>query len=216
MTESRRPPVGRGAMRGDRSGVAGGVEGGQGAEQDGGPDTRGDQRRQHPRVGDHEQQPDIVGHHRGHGGEHCADACIEPGRLVQRSGITHRRGLDHVGVEKRVGGCVEAERNRERPNYGQRDRWRTLEDAERERMSPQKDSSRIRALDGCVRADVSGPDRPVPGQADDRDTQLDAPASAHHAKRDPAATHSEIPIARKHFQLPSWSFLCTASTVPRT
>jgi hypothetical protein len=30
------------------------------------------------------------------------------------------------------------------------------------------------------------------------------------------ATHSGIPIARKHFQLPSGSFLSTASTVPRT
>src|SRR5713101_3282703 len=30
------------------------------------------------------------------------------------------------------------------------------------------------------------------------------------------ATHSVIPIARKHFQLPSGSFLSTASTVPRT
>jgi hypothetical protein len=30
------------------------------------------------------------------------------------------------------------------------------------------------------------------------------------------ATHSEIPIARKHFQLPSGSFLSTASAVPRT
>ena len=30
------------------------------------------------------------------------------------------------------------------------------------------------------------------------------------------AIHSVIPIARKHFQLPSGSFLSTASTVPRT
>ena len=51
---------------------------------------------------------------------------------VQRSGIVHGRGLDHVGVEKRVGGCVEAERHGQRPNDSQRDRWRTLEDAERE------------------------------------------------------------------------------------
>ena len=77
MTEPRRPPVRRGAMRRDRSGAAGGVEGGQGAEQDGSTDTRRDQRRQHARVGGHGQQPDQVGHRRGQGGVHRADACIE-------------------------------------------------------------------------------------------------------------------------------------------
>jgi hypothetical protein len=77
MPEPRRPPVGRGAMRGDRSGVADGVEGGQGAEQDGSIDPRRYQRRQHVRVGDHGQQPDIVGHRRGQGGVHRADAGIE-------------------------------------------------------------------------------------------------------------------------------------------
>jgi hypothetical protein len=33
---------------------------------------------------------------------------------------------------------------------------------------------------------------PVPGRADDRDTHLDAPASAHHLKRDRAADGADI------------------------
>jgi hypothetical protein len=51
-----------------------------------------------------------------------------------------------------------------------------------------------------VRADVSVPDRPVPGRADERDTQLDAPASAHHAKRDRAADADirDQPVDHRH------------------
>jgi hypothetical protein len=59
-------------------------------------------------------------------------AAVLPGRLIQRSGIMHGGRLDDVGVEKRVGGCVEAERHGQRPNNRQGDRRRPLEDAEGE------------------------------------------------------------------------------------
>ena len=44
----------------------------------------------------------------------------------------------------------------------------------------------------------------------------ESPATRHGDPLRPPPTHSAIPIARKTFQLPSWSFLSTASTVPRT
>ena len=79
-------------------------------------------------------------------------SAVLPGRLIQRSGIMHGGRLDDVGVEKRVGGCVEAERHGQRPNNGQSDRWRTLEDAEREPdVSPErlKAHTRLRRLSAC-------------------------------------------------------------------
>ena len=66
-------------------------------------------------------------------------SAVLPGREVQRAGIAHGRGLDDVGVEERVRGRVEAERHGQRPDNGQSDRWRTLEDAEREPdVSPER------------------------------------------------------------------------------
>ena len=79
-------------------------------------------------------------------------SAVLPGRLIQRSGIMHGGRLDDVDVEKRVGDCVEAERHGERPNDGQSDRWRTLEDAEREAdVSPErlKAHTRLRRLRAC-------------------------------------------------------------------
>ena len=53
-------------------------------------------------------------------------------RLIQRSGIMHGGRRDDVGVEKRIGCGVDAERHGQRPENGQSYRWRTLEDAEGE------------------------------------------------------------------------------------